>query len=164
MVLRRHGLASFALAAGLGFWAASCSGERSCSVCAREECRNLSFTIRLQSGKSVQTCCPRCGLHYLEQAHPAVASLLVRDFDSARPLDARSAFYVEGSDVTPCSSMHASAPPRDERGCCLKAVYDRCLPSVLAFGSRERAEGFAREHGGTVKTLGEVETRRSGAG
>jgi hypothetical protein len=65
--------------------------------------------------------------------------------------------YVEGSDVTPCSSMHEGTPPVDERGCCMKAVYDRCLPSVLAFRSRERAESFAKEHGGTVKTLAEID-------
>jgi len=81
--------------------------------------------------------------------------LAVRDFDTAGLLDAGSAAYVEGSDVSPCSSG-AMGQPRDERGCCLKPVYDRCLPSLIAFGSRDRAEAFARDHGGVVKTLPEL--------
>jgi len=163
MIRWRFRVVPIALATGLGFLASSCGGPKFCGVCQREECRNLAFTIRLQDGKAVETCCPRCGLHYVEQEHPRVASLSVRDFDTALALDARNAFYVEGSDVTPCSSMQESSPPRDERGCCMKQVYDRCLPSVLAFGSRERAESFAREHGGMVKTLAEIEARRSKA-
>ena len=116
----------------------------------------MTFTIRLASGRQIETCCPRCGLHYLESKHPSVASLAVRDFDSAARLDARRAYYVEGSDATPCSHG-ASSAGQDERGCCLKPVYDRCLPSLLAFASLARAERFAREHGGSVKSLSEVE-------
>lgn len=84
-----------------------------------------------------------------------MASLAVRDFDTADVLDAGSAAYVEGSDVSPCSSG-TQDQPRDERGCCLKPVYDRCLPSLIAFGSRDRAEAFARDHGGVVRTLSEL--------
>ena len=58
--------------------------------------------------------------------------------------------------MTPCASMEAAAP-RDERGCCMTQTYDRCLPSLLAFASRSRAEAFAREHGGEVKTFAELE-------
>lgn len=127
-----------------------------CSVCQRVECANLTFTIRLEDGKKVENCCARCGLHYLAQERPAVASLRVRDFDSAKSLDARGAFYVEGSDVTPCSTMMDGPAPRDERGCCMKAVYDRCLPSLLAFETRSRADVFAREHGGEVRAFEQI--------
>ena len=131
-------------------------GRRMCAVCQRDECGNLAFTIRLLDGSEVETCCPRCGLRFLEQEHPSVASLSMRDFDTAGRIDAQSAFYVEGSDVTPCTSMHGSSPPKDERGCCMAPVYDRCLPSVLAFRSKDRAEAFGREHGGIVKTFAEL--------
>lgn len=152
----------FALSLFLVALALASCGPRSkfCAVCQREECGNMAFTIGLKDGKTLETCCPRCGLHYLEENHPDVAGLAVREFDGNDSLDARSAFYVEGSEVTPCSSMHASTPPRDERGCCMKQVYDRCLPSVLAFRSRERAEEFAREHGGTVKVFSELDAKR----
>jgi hypothetical protein len=140
--------------------ALSCRRAASCAVCGRDECGNVTFTLHLQGGRSVETCCPRCGLHAIEQRRLEVASLEVRDFDTARTIDARAAFYVEGSDVSPCSSMHGASPPRDERGCCLRTVYDRCLPSVLAFASSARAAEFARGHGGTVRSLGEIAVRR----
>jgi hypothetical protein len=126
-----------------------------CAQCGRAECRNLAFDIRLADGKVVQTCCPRCGLHYLAGSHPPVASLAVRDFDTAMRIDANTALYVDGSDVHPCTSM-AGPQPMEERGCCMKTDYDRCLPSLLAFASKAKAEAFADDHGGTVKTFAEL--------
>ena len=135
---------------------AACSRHAAeCGQCGRAECRNLAFDIHLKNGKVVQTCCPRCGLHYLDDEHPEVASLGVKDFDTAKRLDAAAAFYVEGSDVHPCSAM-GGPEPMDERGCCMKTVYDRCLPSLLAFASRQKAEAFANDHGGSVKTFAEL--------
>ena len=129
--------------------------EANCSQCGRMECRNMVFTVHLADGEKREMCCPRCGLHYIAAEHPKVASLSVRDFDSARTVDASSAIYVDGSDVTPCTEME-KVPPRDERGCCLKTVYDRCSPSLIPFASRDAAERFARDHGGIVKTFDEV--------
>ena len=133
---------------------ASCgrSTAATCSQCGRDECKNLAFTVGLADGTSVKMCCPRCALRYLSEKRPAVAMLAVRGFEDARALDARNAFYVEGSDVHPCMG-HGDSPRLDERGCCLKPVYDRCEPSLLAFGTAERAESFAREHGGFVRTF-----------
>ena len=145
-------IAAAALAAILALPLSCRTSAETCSQCGRSGCTNLAFTIQLESGKAVQTCCPRCGLHYIATEHPAVAALTARDFDSKAPIDARHAFYVDGSDVTPCHSVDASAP-KDERGCCLTPDYDRCLPSLLAFGTREKAEEFARSHGGDVKTF-----------
>jgi hypothetical protein len=132
-------------------------GSAVCPACERAECRNMAFTIHLANGKSVRTCCPRCGLHYINLHHPKVASLEVREFETADSLDATRAFYVEGSDVTPCTSASPSdSTPKDERGCCLNPVYDRCLPSLLAFARKQDAEAFARQHGGTVREFGEI--------
>ncbi|MBZ5639451.1 MAG: nitrous oxide reductase accessory protein NosL [Acidobacteriia bacterium] len=137
---------------------AACSTQaKVCEQCGRAECRNLSFDVRHQDGTVVQTCCPRCALHYLAGAHPPVASLAVRDFDTAGRIDATLAFYVEGSEVAPCTAS-AGSPPRDERGCCMKTVYDRCLPSLLAFGSSAKAETFARQHGGTIRTFADLQS------
>jgi len=145
------------LAVTLAALPAACSRQaRFCEQCGRAECRNLSFDIRLEGGTVVQTCCPRCALHYLARPHPPVASLAVRDFDSAGRIDATRALYVEGSDVAPCTAT-AGSPPQDDRGCCMKTVYDRCLPSLLAFRSRLEAERFAREHGGTIRTFADLE-------
>lgn len=151
-----------AVLAALLLFAAGCGrGHKMCAVCQRDECGNLAFTIHLKNGSEVETCCPKCGLRYLDQEHPTFASLSVRDFDTAGQLDARGAFYVEGSDVTPCTSMHPSSPPKDEQGCCVAPVYDRCLPSVLAFRSKDRAEAFGRMHGGIVKTFANLGGKRA---
>jgi nitrous oxide reductase accessory protein NosL len=123
------------------------------------ECRNMAFTVHLEGGKEVETCCARCGLHYLESERPTVASLTAHDFNGAGEIDAEGAFYVEGSDVTPC--VPAGKPPmRDAAGCCADPVYDRCLPSLIAFQSKEAADAFAREHGGTVRRFAELRGSR----
>ena len=138
----------------------SCSRSRArCPECGRAECANLTFGIRLDDGKKVDTCCPRCGLRFVATRGLHVTSMTVRDFDRAVSLEAGIAFYVEGSDITPCTAREQDAP-KDERGCCLKPIYDRCLPSLIAFESRSRAEAVAREHGGIVKTFAEVRVTR----
>jgi len=134
--------------------ASSCvrSKAETCSQCGRDECKNLAFTVGLANGTSVKMCCPRCALRYLSEKRPTVTMLAVRGFEDAKTLDARKAFYVEGSDAHPCTT-HKGSQPVDERGCCLKPVYDRCEPSLLAFASAQQAESFAREHGGFVHTF-----------
>jgi hypothetical protein len=134
-------------------------GETHCAQCGRMECRTMAFTVHLKGGKQVETCCARCGIHYIQSEHPAVESLTARDFDGAGEIDAMRAFYVDGSDVTPC--LVAGKPPlRDASGCCADPVYDRCLPSLIAFRSKEAAEAFTREHGGTVRGFLEIGGQR----
>lgn len=133
----------------------ACGAPPGCPQCGREECRNLAFTIHLADGGRVQTCCPRCALRYIQEEKPEVASLEAHAFDTARPIDVDRAFWVEGSDVHPCSHG-VEGPPKDERGCCLEAVYDRCLPSLLAFSDPVGAAAFAREHGGFLTSFEKI--------
>ena len=153
-----------AILAALLVLSPSCgTSAEGCVVCGRDECRNVSFTIRLTDGGRVDTCCPRCALRYIHEKNPEIARLEVKDFATARTIDARQAIYVEGSDVHPCAATHAG-PPTDERGCCLKAVYDRCLPSAIAFADRSAADAFAREHGGFVTSFAELSDIQHTAG
>ena len=133
-------------------WTTACRHDRaSCELCGRSECRNMTLVVTRADGSRQQTCCARCGARvYARDARP-VASISVRDFDTAAPIDVESAVFVEGSDVHPCQGV-VSVPPRDERGCCLKAVYDRCEPSVVAFASADAARRFMELHGGTRTT------------
>ena len=158
--MRRRSLASVAALALVLAVVAACSLFRSetCGSCGRAECKNMGFAIRLQDGSTVKTCCPRCGLHYIREKHPAVTAIEVRDFDTAKTLDARTALYVEGSDLHPCS-MSLDGGPKDERGCCLAPVYDRCRPSVIAFADAPHAQAFARKHGGVLTTFASLEDR-----
>lgn len=137
-----------AVATGL----AACGGQEVCSACGRHECANLAFSITLENGQQVNTCCPRCGLHYLvtDRKDARVASLHVRDFETAKTLDATTAVYVSGSDVHPCLGVNTE-PPRDERGP-IAAAFDRCEPSLVAFSGREPALRFIARHGGTITT------------
>ncbi len=115
----------------------------------------MTFTIHLAGGAAVKTCCPRCGLRYMASHRLSPASLSVRAFDTAESLDAKGASYVEGSDVSPCTAGAASGP-KDERGCCVNPVYDRCQPSLIAFATPQSAAAFARLHGGAVRTFGAI--------
>ncbi len=157
MLLGTRFVVVLALAALFVVTTASCGRSKSaaCTQCGRDECKNLTVTIGLESGDSVKTCCPRCALRYLADKRPAVTMLAVRGFADGRSLNARKAFYVEGSDVHPCAS-HDKGAAVDPRGCCLTAVYDRCEPSLVAFDSADTAESFARDHGGFVRTFDEL--------
>jgi hypothetical protein len=111
----------------------------------------MTLVVARADGSHQQTCCARCGARVVARDARPVASVTVRDFDTALPIAVERAVFVEGSDVHPCRGI-VSDPPRDERGCCLKAVYDRCEPSVVAFDSAEAAGRFMRRHGGTRTT------------
>jgi len=146
-----------ALIAALALFAAACGAAAGrCPECDRHECLNMTFSIHMKDGRTVRTCCPRCGLRFIRADRAGVDSLTVKDFATAASLDATAAFYVEGSDVSPCTMTRPNSP-KDERGCCLSPVYDRCLPSLVGFASKTRAEAFAREHGGTVKLFVELD-------
>ncbi len=115
----------------------------------------MTTTIVRADGTEARTCCPRCAAHTLHTGSPAV-SITVRDFDNGEPIPMARAVFVEGSDVHPCRGV-ADTQPRDERGCCLSAAYDRCEPSVVAFSTHGAAAKFMDRHGGLVTTWAALE-------
>ena len=128
--------------------ALSCSrAHQSCPVCQRETCRGFAFQITLANGKTLKTCCPRCGLEYLNDSKLRAQSLQATDFASGRWIDASQAVYVSGSDVSHCSMDEAH---RDAYGCCYYKSFDRCEPSVLAFASKQEAADFIQQHHGRM--------------
>ena len=140
---------------GLLFIAAACRAQAAiCDVCKRDECTALAFRIEYADGGQQVTCCPRCASHAVAEAGGRqVARLVARDFATGLEVDARSALYVDGSDVEHCKA------PREERtepGCCRELAYDRCLPSLIAFGSIDSARAFSRDHGGAVRRFEEL--------
>ena len=124
---------------------------QSCAVCQRAECRGLTFQVELANGKTVATCCPRCGLLFAKSQQ--VRHLWATDFSSGRRIDATTAVYVEASDVSHCAAMETK---RDAYGCCFYKGFDRCQPSLLAFADRAAAVKFQQVHGGQVVTLEKV--------
>jgi len=124
-----------------------------CQVCGREVPSQTAFHLDTASG-SVESCCPACALHY-EIHHPgAVRAAFATDFNSRHLIPAQSAYYDEGGDTQYCTAMHPAAErgPQDVS----MRVYDRCLPTLVAFRTREDADSYQRQHGGGVLTYSQV--------
>jgi hypothetical protein len=101
----------------------------------------------------IEVCCLSCALNYGRQTSKAVTILSVTDHDSGKPLDPDRATFVVGSEVSPCT--HDAEQMRLE-GETLPVHWDRCLPSILAFASREAADAFHARYGGRVRSLQEL--------
>ena len=141
-----------ALAAGLAyyFWPAN---EQLCPVCQRPIHRATSYYVTLGTGKTVELCCPRCGLRF-QQSGGDVRSVRVTDYVTGKLLDPEAAVYVEGSSVHPCCTQEEIK--KDQAGVEYERTWDRCLPSVIAFGSEAAARKFQGQHGGEVRTHEEI--------
>ena len=120
-----------------------------CDHCGRALHQETLYRTHLRNGEVKQSCCPRCGL-YFQQGRDDVVLVEVADFRTSKILDATHAFYVEDSSVNMCyldTPVH-----RDIEGTESTLAWDRCMPGLLAFESREAAEDFRSEKGGLIKT------------
>jgi nitrous oxide reductase accessory protein NosL len=138
---------------------AGCSrGAKVCAVCQRDECKAMAFRVTLDTGKTVETCCPRCGMHYVEATKQPARSLEATDFATGHWIDATKATFVSGSDMKGCAMPAAQ---RDAQGCCMYMAYDRCLPSLVAFAEKPAAVEFQKQHGGDVLVFSELSATKS---
>lgn len=142
-----------AVAGSAGYYFFYADAERSCAVCNRPLHEETFYRIRLMGGETEDVCCPRCGLRF-QRGRKDLVSAEVADFFHGRRLDAAKAFYVEGSELHLCCGE--PAPRRDATGGKFVLTWDRCLPSLVAFETREEAEGFRRQHGGTIRTYADL--------
>jgi hypothetical protein len=127
---------------------AACARQaETCWVCKREIHAQVRATLTLSDGKKVPACCPRCALHYQQGPRHPVKAITVTDYATGKTLPFEAAFLVEGSDETPCVH-HPNV--MDDSHLPMQACYDRCMPSLIAFGTASRARAFMTEHGGTV--------------
>ena len=126
---------------------------RTCAVCQRPIDPYWAFKAVLQSGKTIETCCCRCGLRYVMTSHQPVRSMWATDFFTRQWLPAQEAVYVSGSSLTHCGptgvEMHGAA-------CCSIKTFDRCLPSLVAFKNRDEAGRFQQQYGGQIMTQTQV--------
>lgn len=118
-----------------------------CWVCKREIHSQVRASLTLADGKKVSACCPRCALHYQEDPGHPVRTITVTDYATGKTLPFDRAFFVEGSDETPCVH-HPNV--MDDTHMPMQACYDRCMPSLIAFGTADEARGFQSDHGGTL--------------
>ena len=73
-----------------------------------------------------------------------------RDYSSGQWIDATTATYLVGSDLSHCAMNEVR---RDAQGSVLAKSYDRCLPSIVAFASRDAAEKYQKQNGGQIASF-----------
>lgn len=110
-----------------------------CSMCSKPLTghERTLYYLTYEDGTRRTACCAHCGIVFEKKMRARGESELKRawtfDYSTGKGIDGRLAFYAKDSDVIPC-----------------------CVPSIIAFGTRERAEGFQKEHGGKLYSYEEV--------
>ena len=122
-----------------------------CEICGRGISKQVEFRIETAHG-TIYACCPSCAMHHIIN-HPGEARKeLATDFKSGRLIPARSAYYDIGGDVQYCTRHDPSIQRVPGQGVEMR-VYDRCLPVLVAFASKNEAETYRQQHGGHVVTF-----------
>ena len=125
---------AFALGLGYAAWRMTGSSQVvACEACGRAIHASMR-TVAFVGDKREVFCCPTCALSAGTQTHKPVRFGQLADYETGHPLRPADAYAVEGSDLIPCVRSH----------------FDRCTPSIIAFGNQTSAERFASEHGGEV--------------
>ena len=136
------------LAAG-GFWLVRRTEPPACAICHRGVSAQSRAIVEL-AGRRAEVCCVRCAFTYEEQKQSALRLLDVTDYPTQKAMKPEDAWYVVGSRVVLCVGHDHHM---DEQKQPLERVFDRCEPSIYAFASREDAEAFSNENGGTLRRL-----------
>ena len=123
-----------------------------CEVCYRPLHDETWYRIHLENGDTREVCCPRCGLRF-QDGRQDVLRAQVTDFFTKEAIEARDAYYVENSSVHLCSRSRVQ---EDRSGSQHQIAWDRCLPSLIAFESRESAVVFQEQNGGVIKSYQEL--------
>lgn len=140
----------------LSYWAASTMFRAEatvCQVCARPVHAGQGFVVALTTGVEEHTCCPRCGLHFQMANAAHVQAAWATDYLTREKIDARRATYVEESDLMTCC---VTPPIKRDMETSYELVWDRCLPSLIAFKTPAEATQFHQQHGGRVLTYAET--------
>jgi hypothetical protein len=148
-------LVAIAITLGLGYIAWSAYGtshSEQCYACQRPLHAHMR-TVALVNGHPKVFCCPACALSEHEQEGKPIRVTELTDFLTGGKLAPDQAFIVKGSDVNMCATTHEMMGPDKHPA---HVEYDRCSPSLLAFGQRSDALQFTREHGGQVQPFSEI--------
>jgi hypothetical protein len=124
-----------------------------CQICGRIIPKQTAFQMDTPQG-TLRACCPSCAMHFMLSHPDFVRKAMATDFTSGRMIPATSAYYDEGGDVQYCT-LHQPPMERGPQGVS-ERVYDRCLPVLVAFASRDAAQDYRMHHGGRVLTYGEM--------
>lgn len=141
-------LAAIALVSVLAYRHEVRPEEEFCKLCSRPLHAAVTYELDLKDGTHERTCCPRCAMHYQVSRPEWVDRGWATDLGSGKKIAADSAFYVEGGDVEYCTvGKHLV---RKEPASVAERDFDRCLPTLVAFATRDEAEAYRSQHGGRV--------------
>lgn len=144
---------AFVAGAAVGAWYALRERPPAfCEIDNRPIHGNMQTLVKV-NGKRLHACCARCPLTLLSQEGVRVEILEVTDYLSGGRLAADEAYYVEGSRIEVCSGPRLS---REEGVTPFARLFDRCVPSLLAFEREDQARAFLAENGGRLKRLKEL--------
>lgn len=124
-----------------------------CPACDREMHEGWTFTLTYKNGKKVNLCCAKCGLLEAAQHKSELISATATEFKTHKPIAPEKAVYVWDSSVDHCL-MPEKRDWTDRRP--MQLVWDRCIPSLIPFETREEAAQFQHENGGTVVDYAEA--------
>lgn len=148
---------SFALAiGGLAYFGAAMvrNAPEACQVCYRPVHAGQEYTVVLTDGTKEHTCCPRCGMHFQIRQGDKVLSERATDYATGARIDPAQAIFVEGSDLMTCCA--SPALKREEPQKAAELIWDRCLPSLVAFKTKTEAQQFWQLHGGRLLSYAEA--------
>ncbi|HUG82627.1 MAG TPA: hypothetical protein VML01_13240 [Bryobacterales bacterium] len=131
----------------VGWHTLSSEAETACSVCGRPV-HIESRVDGVVDGRARTFCCATCALRAHEQSGADVTMSGVYDYDSGKALAPEAAYFVVGSRINLCMREHVLMGAHKEAS---TMEFDRCSPSVLAFGSQVAAARFRAENGGAVQ-------------
>lgn len=133
----------------------SCSKKAAqCPLCERDVHQGMQVSIA-HNKIPTQTCCMACALTYQAQTRN-VEIKTATDFLTNTRINPKIAFYVIGSDVSPCTQDPKVEKFVREPHAALHACYDRCEPGMLTFRGKEDAKKFQQEHGGRIYAFVEL--------
>jgi hypothetical protein len=122
-----------------------------CEICGRGISKQVEFQIETDHG-TLYACCPACAMHHIINTPGEARKELATDFNSGHLIPARSAYYDMGGDVQYCTRHDPALQRVPGQGVEMR-VYDRCLPVLVAFASKDDAEAYRQQHGGRVVTF-----------
>jgi len=149
------GLMIFAvMALGLSYLGWRLRLPESCQACQRP-LHAATRTVGFTDGKKELFCCPTCALTVHRQTGKVVDIKQLSNYETGSALSPEDAYVVEGSDINLCTQHHVHMDPNKQAS---PVEFDRCSPSILSFSTKEAADRFQREHGGSVMRFRELET------
>lgn len=123
-----------------------------CPACGRDIHARWKFHLTTEDGKQKTFCCAKCGILEKLKQKGQVATATATDYATEKPVPVEEAVYVWNSNVEHCV-VPQKRDWTDQRP--MRLAWDRCIPSLIAFRTKEEASQFQSEHGGTLVSYSE---------